>query len=182
MALAGGRTAHSFGCRSWCLIHRLRDKSKLSWGKISVPAWLFLWLLRRWFKPMPLKPITRTAQGRSRTWPFRSLISKGLWNSLVNKGVYKSEFHIFFISTMLFSVFGYVGWTGQYGISYDSCITFVFPIILPWLDSRSYLIIQNGQLQLVVSSAAAVTYLLDTHGTSILHILTLINFAKHFLC
>lgn len=33
-----------------------------------------------------------------------------VWLSKRNKGIYEPEFRIFFISTMLFGVFGYAGW------------------------------------------------------------------------
>lgn len=36
-----------------------------------------------------------------------------VWLAKRNKGVYEPEFRIFFISTMLFGVFGYVGWAGE---------------------------------------------------------------------
>ncbi len=36
-----------------------------------------------------------------------------IWLAKHNKGVYEPEFRIFFISTMLFGVFGYAGWAGE---------------------------------------------------------------------
>lgn len=37
-----------------------------------------------------------------------------VWLAKRNKGVYEPEFRIFFVSTMLFGVFGYAGWAGRF--------------------------------------------------------------------
>ncbi|KAF5385344.1 hypothetical protein D9615_001033 [Tricholomella constricta] len=68
-----------------------------------------------------------------------------VWLAKRNKGIYEPEFRIFFISTMLFGVFG------------------------------------MANFSMVVSGAAAVTYLLDTHGPDALHVLALSNFSKNIV-
>lgn len=39
-----------------------------------------------------------------------------VWLSKRNKGVYEPEFRLVFMSAMLFGVFGYAGWAGQYAL------------------------------------------------------------------
>ncbi|KAG5222359.1 MFS substrate transporter [Salix suchowensis] len=85
-----------------------------------------------------------------------------VWLSKRNKGIYEPEFRIFFISTMLFGVFGYAGWA--VGTTHN----------MPWME-------QVVNFSMVVSGAAAVTYLLDTHGHEALHVLALTNFSKNIV-
>lgn len=40
-----------------------------------------------------------------------------IWMSKRNKGVYEPEFRLIFMVSMLFGVFGYVGWAGMYRVS-----------------------------------------------------------------
>ncbi|KAF9469578.1 MFS general substrate transporter [Collybia nuda] len=90
-----------------------------------------------------------------------------VWLAKRNKGVYEPEFRIFFISTMLFGVFGYAGWA--VGTTHN----------MPWIGAVACIMIAN--FSMVVSGAAAVTYLLDTHGADALHVLALSNFSKNIV-
>ncbi|KAF8079194.1 MFS general substrate transporter [Lyophyllum atratum] len=90
-----------------------------------------------------------------------------VWLARRNKGVYEPEFRIFFISTMLFGVFGYAGWA--VGTTRN----------MPWIGAVACITMAN--FSMVVSGAAAVTYLLDTHGPDALHVLALSNFSKNIV-
>ncbi|KAJ8523070.1 hypothetical protein ONZ45_g448 [Pleurotus djamor] len=90
-----------------------------------------------------------------------------VWLSKRNKGIYEPEFRIIFITTMLFGVFGYAGWA--VGTSHN----------MPWIGAVACITMAN--FSMVVSGAAAVTYLLDSHGPAALHILALSNFMKNIV-
>ncbi|RDB19503.1 Protein HOL1 [Hypsizygus marmoreus] len=90
-----------------------------------------------------------------------------VWLAKRNKGIYEPEFRIFFISTMLFGVFGYAGWA--VGTAHN----------MPWIGAVACITMAN--FSMVVSGAAAVTYLLDTHGPDALHVLALSNFSKNIV-
>ncbi|KAG6829771.1 hypothetical protein H0H92_003561 [Tricholoma furcatifolium] len=90
-----------------------------------------------------------------------------IWLARRNQGIYEPEFRIVFVSTMLFGVFGYAGWA--VGTTHD----------MPWIGAVACLALAN--FSLVVSCAAAVTYLLDTHGPDALHVLALSNFGKNMV-
>jgi len=90
-----------------------------------------------------------------------------IWLAKRNKGIYEPEFRIFFISTMLFGIFGYVGWA--VGTVHN----------MPWIGAVACIAMAN--FSMVVSGAAAVTYLLDTHGHNALHVLALSNFSKNIV-
>jgi len=90
-----------------------------------------------------------------------------VWLSKRNKGIYEPEFRIFFISTMLLGVFGYAGWA--VGTTHN----------MPWIGAVACITMAN--FSMVVSGAAAVTYLLDTHGPNALHVLALSNFMKNIV-
>ncbi|KAF8963907.1 MFS general substrate transporter [Flammula alnicola] len=90
-----------------------------------------------------------------------------VWLSKRNKGVYEPEFRIIFMVSMLFGVFGYAGWA--VGTTQS----------MPWIGAVSCIAMTN--FSMVVSGAAAVTYLLDTHRENALHILAMSNFAKNMV-
>ncbi|KAF8899280.1 MFS general substrate transporter [Infundibulicybe gibba] len=90
-----------------------------------------------------------------------------VWLARLNKGIYEPEFRILFISSMLFGVFGYAGWA--VGTTHS----------MPWIGAVACITMAN--FSMVVSGAAAVTYLLDTHGTDALHVLALSNFLKNIV-
>ncbi|KAL0951885.1 hypothetical protein HGRIS_008542 [Hohenbuehelia grisea] len=90
-----------------------------------------------------------------------------IWLSKRNKGVYEPEFRIFFIATMLCGVFAYAGWA--VGTTHN----------MPWIGAVACITMAN--FSMVVSGAAAVTYLLDTHGPDALHVLALSNFMKNIV-
>ncbi|GLB43611.1 putative major facilitator superfamily protein [Lyophyllum shimeji] len=90
-----------------------------------------------------------------------------VWLAKQNKGIYEPEFRILFISTMLFGVFGYAGWA--VGTIHN----------MPWIGAVACITMAN--FSMVVSGAAAVTYLLDTHGPDALHVLALSNFSKNIV-
>ncbi|KAF8167500.1 MFS general substrate transporter [Crassisporium funariophilum] len=90
-----------------------------------------------------------------------------VWLAKRNKGVYEPEFRIFFVASMLFGVFGYAGWA--VGTTHN----------MPWIGAVACITMAN--FSMVVSGAAAVTYLLDTHKENALHILALSNFAKNLV-
>jgi len=77
------------------------------------------------------------------------------------------SFAFFFVGTMLFGVFGYVGWA--VGSTQN----------MPWIGAVACFAMVN--FSLVISGAAAITYLLDTHGENALHVLALINFIKNMV-
>ncbi|PIL31078.1 MFS general substrate transporter [Ganoderma sinense ZZ0214-1] len=87
-----------------------------------------------------------------------------VWVSQRNHGVYEPEFRLFFMLSMLFGVFGYVGWA----IGNDNH--------MPWIGAVAcYMTIH---FSVVISGGAAVGYLLDTHGTRSLHVLSITHFAE----
>ncbi|EIM83258.1 MFS general substrate transporter, partial [Stereum hirsutum FP-91666 SS1] len=90
-----------------------------------------------------------------------------VWLSKRNGGVYEPEFRLIFMSTMLFGVFGYAGWA--VGTVNN----------MPWIGAVACLAMAN--FSMVVSGAAAVTYLLDTHGPNALHCLAISNFLKNMV-
>ncbi|KAG6829769.1 hypothetical protein H0H92_003559 [Tricholoma furcatifolium] len=90
-----------------------------------------------------------------------------IWLAKRNQGIYEPEFRIVFVSTMLFGVFGYAGWA--VGTTHD----------MPWIGAVACITLAN--FSIVVSGAAAVTYLLDTHGPDALHVLALSNFGKNMV-
>ncbi|KAM5542526.1 hypothetical protein V8D89_003985 [Ganoderma adspersum] len=90
-----------------------------------------------------------------------------VWIAQRNRGVYEPEFRLIFMLTMLFGVFGYVGWA----VGSDNH--------MPWIGAVAcYAMLTFG---LVSSSGAAVTYLLDTHGTKAQHILSIIRSADYLI-
>jgi len=90
-----------------------------------------------------------------------------VWLAKHNKGIYEPEFRIFFVSAMLFGVFGYAGWA--VGTTHN----------MPWIGAVACIAMAN--FSMVVSGAAAVTYLLDTHGPNTLHVLAVSNFLKNMV-
>jgi len=90
-----------------------------------------------------------------------------IWMSKRNGGVFEPEFRLVFVSTMLFGVFGYVGWA--VGNSHH----------MPWIGAVACIAMLN--FSMIFSGSAAITYALDTHGPNALHVLTLSNFAKNMV-
>ncbi|KAI0779033.1 MFS general substrate transporter [Trametes elegans] len=90
-----------------------------------------------------------------------------VWMSRRNRGVYEPEFRLVFMLSMLFGIFGYVGWA----VGNDHR--------MPWIGAVACITMLN--FSMVVSGAAAVTYLLDTHGPNALHVLALSNFGKNMV-
>ncbi|KAL1950905.1 hypothetical protein VTO73DRAFT_54 [Trametes versicolor] len=90
-----------------------------------------------------------------------------VWIAKRNRGVYEPEFRLIFMLSMLFGVFGYVGWA----VGNDHH--------MPWIGAVACITMLN--FSMVVSGSAAVTYLLDTHGPNALHILALSNFGKNMV-
>ncbi|KAF8808029.1 MFS general substrate transporter [Phlegmacium glaucopus] len=90
-----------------------------------------------------------------------------VWLAKRNQGVYEPEFRIFFITPMLFGVFGYAGWA--VGTTHH----------MPWIGAVACIAMAN--FSIVISGAAVITYLLDTHGGNALHVLTLSNFMKNMV-
>ncbi|KAI0640296.1 MFS general substrate transporter [Trametes polyzona] len=90
-----------------------------------------------------------------------------VWIARRNRGIYEPEFRLIFMISMLFGVFGYVGWAvgNDHG--------------MPWIGAVACITMLN--FSMVVSGSAAVTYLLDTHGPNALHILALSNFGKNMV-
>jgi len=84
-----------------------------------------------------------------------------------NHGVYEPEFRLVFTTGMLFGVFGYVGWA--VGNSHG----------MPWIGAVACIMMLN--FSMVVSGAAAITYLLDAHGANSIHCLAISNFAKNMV-
>ncbi|KAM5538327.1 hypothetical protein V8D89_007929 [Ganoderma adspersum] len=90
-----------------------------------------------------------------------------VWMSQHNGGVYEPEFRLVLMFTMLFGVFGYVGWA----VGDDDH--------MPWVGAVAcFAMIPFG---LVASSGAAVTYLLDTHGANAQHVLSITRCANYFI-
>ncbi|PIL31087.1 MFS general substrate transporter [Ganoderma sinense ZZ0214-1] len=90
-----------------------------------------------------------------------------VWMSQRNRGVYEPEFRLVLMLTMLFGVFGYVGWA----VGDDNH--------MPWIGAVAcFAMVTFG---LVASSGAAVTYLLDTHGSNAQHILSLVRCANYLI-
>ncbi|KAH9923125.1 MFS general substrate transporter [Epithele typhae] len=90
-----------------------------------------------------------------------------IWISRRNRGVYEPEFRLFFLLTMLFGVFGYVGW----GVGSEHN--------MPWIGAVACITMLN--FSMVVSGSASVTYLLDTHRANALHVFALSNFGKNMI-
>ncbi|KAI0714550.1 MFS general substrate transporter [Earliella scabrosa] len=90
-----------------------------------------------------------------------------VWMSRRNRGIYEPEFRLVFMISMLFGVFGYVGWA----VGNDHR--------MPWIGAVACITMLN--FSMVVSGSAAVTYLLDTHRANALHILALSNFGKNMV-
>ncbi|CAL1694911.1 unnamed protein product [Somion occarium] len=96
------------------------------------------------------------------------LIDHGVvWMSKRNGGVYEPEFRLLFMSSMLFGLFGYVGWA----VGNDHH--------MPWIGAVACIAMLN--FSMIISGSAAVTYLLDTHGPNALHCLTISNFSKNMV-
>ncbi|THH15112.1 hypothetical protein EW146_g5311 [Bondarzewia mesenterica] len=96
-----------------------------------------------------------------------------VWMAKRNGGVYEPEFRLVFMSTMLFGVFGYAGWAGDRQMLVGTGNN------MPWIGAVACLAMAN--FSMVVSGAAAVTYLLDTHGSNALHCLAISNFLKNMV-
>ncbi|KAI0706244.1 MFS general substrate transporter [Cerioporus squamosus] len=90
-----------------------------------------------------------------------------VWIAKRNGGIYEPEFRLLFMVSMLFGVFGYVGWA----VGNDHH--------MPWIGAVACITMLN--FSMVVSGSAAVTYLLDTHRENALHILAITNFAKNMV-
>ncbi|RPD64562.1 MFS general substrate transporter [Lentinus tigrinus ALCF2SS1-7] len=90
-----------------------------------------------------------------------------VWMSKRNRGMYEPEFRLVFMLSMLFGVFGYVGWA----VGNDHR--------MPWIGAVACITMLN--FSMVVSGSAAVTYLLDTHRANALHIFALSNFGKNMV-
>lgn len=90
-----------------------------------------------------------------------------VWMSKRNGGIYEPEYRLVFMSTMLFGVFGYAGWA--VGTTNN----------MPWIGAVACLAMAN--FSMVVSGSAAVTYLLDTHGSNALHCFAISNFLKNLV-
>ncbi|KAM5538333.1 hypothetical protein V8D89_007935 [Ganoderma adspersum] len=90
-----------------------------------------------------------------------------VWMAKRNRGIYEPEFRLVFMLSMLFGVFGYVGWA----VGNDHR--------MPWIGAVACITMLN--FSMVVSGSAAVTYLLDTHRANALHILALSNFGKNMV-
>ena len=112
-----------------------------------------------------------------------------VWVAKRNRGIYEPEFRLILVLSMLFGVFGYVGWGvgsthNMPWIGAVACITYAllfvvlqFPLfLLIYLLSRRML-----NFSMVVSGATAVTYVLDTHRTNAMHILAVTNFIKNMV-
>ncbi|RPD73202.1 hypothetical protein L226DRAFT_114372 [Lentinus tigrinus ALCF2SS1-7] len=78
-----------------------------------------------------------------------------------NSGMYEPEFRLV---SMLFGVFGYVGWA----VRNDHRMLWIGAVVC----------ITMLNISMVVSGSAAVTYLLDTHRANALHLFALSNFGK----
>ncbi|KAI0370107.1 MFS general substrate transporter [Pilatotrama ljubarskyi] len=90
-----------------------------------------------------------------------------VWISKRNRGIYEPEFRLVFMISMLFGLFGYIGWA----VGNDHH--------MPWIGAVACITMLN--FSMVVSGSAAVAYLLDTHGPNALHILALSNFGKNMV-
>ncbi|ETW86516.1 major facilitator superfamily [Heterobasidion irregulare TC 32-1] len=90
-----------------------------------------------------------------------------VWMSKRNGGIYEPEYRLVFMSTMLLGVFGYAGWA--VGTTNN----------MPWIGAVACLAMAN--FSMVVSGSAAVTYLLDTHGSNALHCFAISNFLKNLV-
>ena len=70
------------------------------------------------------------------------LIDSGVvWLSKRNGGVYEPEFRLWFMLSMLFGVFGYVGWAGKIEASYWIQILLILLVLvgndhkMPWIGA-----------------------------------------------
>ncbi|PIL28608.1 MFS general substrate transporter [Ganoderma sinense ZZ0214-1] len=90
-----------------------------------------------------------------------------VWMSQRNRGVYEPEFRLLFMQGLLFLVFGLVGW----GIGYEHH--------MPWTGAVGCAIMMAfGSF---ASPMTVLAYLIDTHGTNSLHVLTLNVFARSMI-
>ncbi|KAI1791956.1 major facilitator superfamily domain-containing protein, partial [Ganoderma leucocontextum] len=87
-----------------------------------------------------------------------------VWMSQRNRGVYEPEYRLIFMFSMLFGVFGYVGWA----VGNDHH--------MPWIGAVACIAMIN--FSTIVSDGAAVAYLIDTHGANSLHVLSITQFAR----
>ncbi|THH31940.1 hypothetical protein EUX98_g2249 [Antrodiella citrinella] len=95
------------------------------------------------------------------------LDSGAVWLSRRNRGIYEPEFRLIFMSAMLVSLFGYIGWA--VGNHHK----------MPWIGAVACITMLN--FSMVVSGTTAVVYLLDTHGANALQIFALSNFLKNMV-
>ena len=130
------------------------------------------------------------------------LIDRGaVWLARRNQGVYEPEFRIFFVGAMLLGVFAYAGWAGtninflDAVYSIRSCLPVGTTHNMPWIGAVAciaFVALSLDRFQsniasslvnfgLVVSSSAAITYVLDTHGGNALHVFAVTNFLKNMV-
>ncbi|KAM5531176.1 hypothetical protein V8D89_015146 [Ganoderma adspersum] len=90
-----------------------------------------------------------------------------VWMARRNGGIYEPEYRLAFTLSMLFGVFGYVGWA----IGNDRH--------MPWIGA--VICLAMAYFSLVVSSATRVAYVIDTHGVNTSHIIALTEFAMNLI-
>ncbi|KXN90109.1 Quinidine resistance protein 3 [Leucoagaricus sp. SymC.cos] len=161
---------------------RVADQLQADPG-ISYPEQLRVWngvftdesLLKLFLRPFPflLSPVGLTNLGGLVGIVLAFVISGPLtdWGTIrlsrQNHGIYEPEFRLFFAIAMLFGVFGYAGWA--VGTTHN----------MPWIGAVACIAMAN--FSMVMTGSAAITYLLDTHGPSALHVLAMVNFLKNMV-
>ncbi|KAM5535244.1 hypothetical protein V8D89_011050 [Ganoderma adspersum] len=132
-----------------------------------------LWQIFKHPFPLVLSPIGLTHLGGFVGVILGMLITGPLsdwaivWMSQRNRGVFEPEYRLVFMLSTLVGVFGYVGWA----IGSDNH--------MPWIGAVACFAMVT--FSLIISSGAALTYLLDMHGANALHILSITNFAKNLI-
>ena len=77
-----------------------------------------------------------------------------VWLARRNHGVYEPEFRIFFVGTMLFGVFGHVGWAG-------TIITFFFRRRRRMLNQDLSLLVGTAHNMPWIGAVACITFVLS---------------------
>ncbi|PIL31059.1 MFS general substrate transporter [Ganoderma sinense ZZ0214-1] len=90
-----------------------------------------------------------------------------VWMARRNRGIYEPEYRLVFMLSMLFGVFGYLGWA----IGNDHH--------MPWIGAVACLAMVS--LSLVVSSSTVIAYVIDTHGANASHIVALSECAVNLI-
>ncbi|KAM5541493.1 hypothetical protein V8D89_004683 [Ganoderma adspersum] len=90
-----------------------------------------------------------------------------VWMARRNGGIYEPEYRLAFTLSMLFGVFGYVGWA----IGNDRHMLWIGAVIC----------LAMAYFSLVVSSVTRVAYVIDTHGANASHIIALTEFAMNLI-